>query len=195
MKYNDLANVPEIHVTAEFDELNSSDPIYLAEFVMGPPVREILMDVDGNIIEEVKIDGDDTIDESIPNLQAKPLAAAKGLRLHRVYDIYNNIVTEYDAKLDKTPLKPLLDNVYFITAHPGDTYTWKILKLGKYTEGKDIIPIVGIRDATETETNDFNEIFPNWLRLVKELDLQILKDEELDKQTLNLPTPILPPLE
>lgn len=123
--------------------------------------------------------------ESFPT---KPVAAASGLRLHRVVAPDHSVVTQYDANRDCTPLDFLGETGAVVAvAQPGREYSWKLIQFGPASKDGNVAPILAMRPADEAETSALNEMYPGWLEAVRRFD------EEAAAQTAVAPEPIVMP--
>jgi hypothetical protein len=141
-------NLPEIRVTEEFGVDNINE-VLLGEFA-------------------------DTSAVEIIGEETNPVAVAKGLRLVRVYSPNREILTEYDANLDKTPLDFIGDKegIIIASARPGDTYTWQLVRMGKTSGDMTFAPITGVRLATAEESATLDTMYPEWLTLCQKFDIE-----------------------
>lgn len=175
-----MINLPEILVTDEF-EIPDIRAVLLAEF--GPAdLREILMDptlVEGS---------DEPSEDEAPNEEADaaiynekfattPVASAKGVRLHRVIGPDHEVVTQYDAITDSTPLD-FIDGggVVLASTRPGNPYGWQLTHVGQKSEDGTIAQILGVCVASDKESAILNEMYPGWLEACELFDEAMLQD-------------------
>lgn len=188
-------NVPSLSVT---DDLHVDDirAVMLAEFAAGAGVREVMLDpASAEAPEEIEpgeiaepTDADVLAGEAFPT---RPVAAASGLRLHRVVAPDHKIVTQFDAALDKTPLDFLGETGAVVAvAQPSDPlYFWKLVQLGSVSGDGNVAPIMAIRDATADEAAALSEMYPGWLEACRAFD--VAGSEHRAVKAPNMPPPAL----
>ena len=168
-------NVPSLSVTEEL-QVQDIRTVMLAEFTPGAGVREVMLDpASAEAAEEISPDeiaepteADVLAGEAFPT---RPVAAAAGLRLHRVIAPDHKIVTQFDAALDKTPLDFLGETGAVVAvAQPGDVYSWKLIQLGSVSGDGNVAPIMAIREATPEEGTALDEMYPGWLSACRAFD-------------------------
>ena len=163
-------NLPEIRVTDEFD-IDDINEVLLGEFA------------DTNSVEII---GEET----------NPVAVAKGLRLVRVYSPDREILTEYDANLDKTPLDFIngKEGVIIASARPGTVYTWQLVQMGAASADMSFAPITGVRLATDEESAILDAMYPEWLKLCHQFDIDTKSMAEAAAKREELLGDIPPPV-
>ncbi len=188
-------NVPSLSVT---NDLHVEDirTVMLAEFAASAGVREVMLDPTsaaapeelepGEIAEPT--DADVLAGEAFPT---RPVAAASGLRLHRVVAPDHKVITQFDAALDKTPLDFLGETGAVVAvAQPAEPqYFWKLVQLGSVSGDGNVAPIMAIRDATSEEAEALNEMYPGWLKACHAFD--VAGTEYRNTKAPNMPPPAL----
>jgi hypothetical protein len=205
-------NVPALSVTGEL-VVEDIRAVLLAEFASDVGVREILMDPASAVAPEApdalpqpplaKSAISEAIGEALqPSEQeaetadsmlhepfpTRPVAAASGVRLHRVIGPDHKVVTQFDAEKDMTPLDFLgEDGAVVAVTHPGDVYSWKLIKLGP--ANGNVAAILAMRIASDEESKALDEMYPGWLEACKKFDAQNAAAKDFDP---GLPPPVLP---
>lgn len=182
-------NVPAVTVS---EDLQVSDirKVLLAEFAGGAPVRELLMDLASAEPPEPPVEaGKAPTPEQMLAMESfptKPVSSASGLRLHRVLSPAHEVVTQFDANRDLTPLDFLAEaGAVVAVSQPGPVYSWKLVQLGRPSEDGNIAPILAMRAADETEAAALDEMYPGWLENCRRFDEQTAAAEAT--------SPTLPP--
>ncbi len=205
-------NVPSLSVTGEL-VVEDIRTVMLAEFASDVGVREILMDPSSAVVPEVEdrpveapmaktaiseavagileeteqAAADPMLNEPFPT---RPVAAASGIRLHRVIAPDHKIVTQFDAEKDMTPLDFLgEDGATVAVAQPGDVYSWKLIKLGP--ANGNVAPILAMRAATGEESAALDEMYPGWLEACKRFDAAVVVESKPIDPALLPPPAIL----
>ena len=189
-------NVPALSVTGDL-VVEDMSAVMLAEFASDVGIREILMDPASAVapevpdalplpplaksaiseaISDVMQPAEPVVEEGVDPLlhepfPTRPVAAASGVRLHRVIGPDHKVVTQFDAEKDMTPLDFLgEDGAVVAVTHPGPVYEWKLVKLGP--ANGNVAAILAMRLATAEEGAVLDGMYPGWLEACKKFDEQ-----------------------
>jgi hypothetical protein len=154
-------------------------PLYLVEYSNAPHVTTILPS---------PTDADEEAPQGIMEV--------RGLRLHCVYNTDCQIVTQYDANEDKTPLAFLTDipEAIFASARPTDTgkYQWQLsLVRGGEAAKEGLIMMIGTRLVDADEEAALDRTFINWREFCKAFDEKLAFEERQAQLNPAVPTPTL----
>lgn len=107
--------------------------------------------------------------EVIGNEEDKQHTVAKGVRLFRVIKPLKDdfeILTQYDAKEDKTDLEPLKDYIGYYMAsvdiNPYKEFVWTCVKISSITEDNEVLLLEDVRNCELKEIEILDELFPEY---------------------------------
>lgn len=191
-------NVPSLSVTDQL-VLDNINEVFLAEFSPNSGVREVLMDPTSAVApDESPLSGEESSDESVKDILAsesfptRPVATAAGIRLHRVISPAREVVAQYDAERDMTPMDFLGESGAVVAvAQPGETYTWKLVQIGPTSSDGNVAPIIAMRPANASETAQLDEMYPGWLEACRKFDAEAQATSRSDESP-GLPPPVFP---